>query len=69
MNSPPESDTDRRGASSCAGRSRTLPKRDAAFASPSWAELLNLEIDLAETLARRAARQDGATIDFDRDTG
>jgi hypothetical protein len=32
------------------------------------AELLNLDTDLAETLARRAAREDSVLIDFDGDT-
>jgi hypothetical protein len=32
------------------------------------AQLLNLEIDMAQMLAKRAAREDGAVIDFDGDT-
>jgi hypothetical protein len=32
------------------------------------AELLNLEIDVAETIARHVAREEGAAIVFDRDT-
>jgi len=33
------------------------------------AELLNLEIDTARVLAKRAVRDDGAVIEFDQDAG
>jgi hypothetical protein len=33
------------------------------------AELLNLEIETARVLARRAVREDGAVIEFDQDAG
>jgi len=48
------------------GPSPTWPRRDLGIRVSELAELLNLEINTARVLAKRAVRDDGAVIEFDQ---